>query len=222
MYSGFTAAHAYSLLQGTTFSTVVIVSPSHREFFDGVSVFPGEAYSTPLGDVPIDAALRTKLLMHCPVLQASTAGHGHEHAVEVQLPFLQYILHEFKLLPIVMGSQKRDYCFALGTALGETLAGEDVLLVASTDLSHYHPARVADALDAGVIKDVQRFDYEELMQGLESEQLEACGGGPTVSVMRALWDLGVRNMEVLHHCNSGDITGDKSQVVGYLAAAAYA
>jgi hypothetical protein len=222
MYSGFTAAHAYALLQGAKYSSVVIVSPSHREYFDGISVFPGDSYGTPLGVVPVDAKLRERLLKQSSAVTASSAGHGAEHAIEVHLPFLQCVLGEFSFLPIVIGNQKRENCFELGKALGEVLVNENTLIVASTDLSHYHPASVADKLDAIVIDHVRKFEYETLMYDLESQKAEACGGGPTVAVMLALWRLGVRKMAVLHHCNSGDVTGDNSQVVGYLAAAAYA
>ena len=222
VYSGPTAAHAYALLRGSTYDTVVVVSPSHREYFDGVSVFPGEAYITPLGTVPVDKELREKLLRHSPIVRSSHAGHGEEHAIEVHLPFLQCVLGEFKFLPVVMGDQKREYSFGLGDALGEVLQGRNALLVASTDLSHYYPADVANKLDAVAIDDVGNFEYERLMLDLEHNRTEACGGGPAVAVMRALHKLGVRKMTVLHHCNSGDVTGDFSQVVGYLAAAAYA
>jgi MEMO1 family protein len=222
IYSGPTAAEAYALLQGATYSTVVVVSPSHREYFDGISVFPGDAYATPLGSVPVDKELRKELLRHSTVVKESYAGHGEEHAIEVHLPFLQHVLGSFKLLPLVVGDQKREYCFALGESLGDVLQDKNVLLVASTDLSHYYPSNVARKLDAVVIEDVKKFDYEGLMRDIELQHTEACGGGPTVAVMHALWNLGVRKMAVLHHCTSGDITGDHSQVVGYLSAVAYA
>jgi len=220
-FSGLTAAHAYSLLRNVSFRAVVIVSPSHREYFKGTSVYPGDSYSTPLGNVLIDTELRKDLLANCAKVEASPSGHGSEHAIEVQLPFLQHVLGEFKLLPVVVGDQGRENCFALGEALAR-VTREDILLVASTDLSHYHTAEVADRLDKVVVEDVRRFDYEGLMNNLETEKTEACGGGPTVAVMMALHRRGVRNMEILHHCNSGDVTGERNAVVGYLSAAAYA
>ncbi len=222
MYSGFTAAHAYGLLNGSHYSCVVIVSPSHQEYFDGVSVFPGSSYATPLGRVVVDQGLRTRLLNRTNgAVTATLAGHRQEHAIEVHLPFLQYVLGEFRFLPLVLGDQRKENCFALGALLGEVLEGENVLLVASTDLSHYHPSDVARRLDAITIEDVRNFDYEGLMQDLELQRTEACGGGPAVAVMMALWRLGIRKMAILHQCNSGDVTGDHSQVVGYLSAAAY-
>lgn len=223
IYSGFTAAHAYGLLKGGEYSTVVVVSPSHQEYFDGISVYSGNSYSTPLGIVRVDKELRTRLLDRANgAVTASPAGHRGEHAIEVHLPFLQHVLGEFPFLPLVMGDQRKQYCFALGEILGDVLKGENVLLVASTDLSHYHPADVARQLDAITIEDVKNFDYEALMRDLDLERTEACGGGPAVAVMMALRRLGVRKMSILHQCNSGDITGDHAQVVGYFAAAAYA
>ena len=222
VYSGPTASFAYTLLRGKKYDTVVIVSPSHREYFDGISVFPGDAYRTPLGVVLVDRDLRKELLQQSAAIRSSNAGHGDEHAVEVHLPFLQHVLGDFSFLPVVMGDQKRHYCFALGEALGKVLRGKRALIVASTDLSHYYPADLANRLDAVAIEDVGKFDYEKLMVDLEQNRTEACGGGPVVAVMLALRTLGARKMAVLHHCNSGDVTGDLSQVVGYLAAVAYA
>jgi AmmeMemoRadiSam system protein B len=222
MYSGLTAAHAYASLHGAKYSTVVVVSPSHHDIFEGVSVFPGDSYSTPLGVVRVDKELREAVLQRTPIVKESYSGHGEEHAVEVHLPFLQYVLGEFQFLPLVIGNQSRECCFALGEAIGDVVRGKNVLLVASTDLSHYYPSSVAEKLDAVVINHIKQFDYESLMRDLEFQRTEACGGGPTVAVMLALSRLGVQKMSVLHHCNSGDVTGDHSQVVGYLSAVAYA
>jgi hypothetical protein len=220
MYSGLTAAAGYSTLAGADIETVIVVSPSHREVFPGVSVYPGAAYETPLGSLAVDAELRGALLKATPIVRAVESGHRDEHAIEVQLPFLQQVLGTFKLLPLVMGEQSRASCMALGAALGEVVHGKNVLLVASTDLSHYHPARVAESIDGVTIEDVKRFDEEQLMTDLESGMAEACGGGPAVAVMAALKILGAKRMDVVHHCTSGDITGDTRSVVGYLSAVA--
>jgi hypothetical protein len=172
--------------------------------------------------IPIDTALRDRLIAASPIVSASAQGHGQEHAIEVHLPFLQSILPPFRLLPLVVGHQSREICFRLGEDLAGVLRGENALLVASTDLSHYYPASVARGLDAAVIADLERFDPESLMDDLEAGKGEACGGGPVIAVMAALKLLGARTMEVVHHCTSGDITGDTSSVVGYVAAVAYA
>ena len=219
IYSGFTAAHGFTLLKGLTFDAVVIVSPSHREYFDGISVYDGDAYRTPLGDVAINDELRRLLTDGDDVISLSNSGHRQEHAVEVQIPFLQKMLKHFTILPVVMGDQRREYSFHLGKKLAHILRGRDVLLVASTDLSHYYPYQIAESLDGIVIEGVRRFDVEQLMADLEAERAEACGGGPTVAVMFAARELGANKTYILHSCNSGDVTGDRSGVVGYLSAA---
>lgn len=223
MYSGYTAAHAYALLRGSKYASVVVVSPSHQEYFDGVTVFPGDSYATPLGIVDVDRDLREKVVACAKgAVAVSHAGHRGEHAIEVHLPFLQYMLGEFRFVPLVVGDQRKANCYALGEALGDALNGGNFLLVASTDLSHYHHSEIARQLDAIAIEDVKNFDPDSLMRDLELQHTEACGGGPVVAVMVALQRLGVHRISVLHQCNSGDVTGDHTQVVGYFAAAAYA
>ncbi len=219
MYSGQTAAVAYSLIRGKDYDTVVVVSPSHREYFDAISIYDGKAYKTPLGEIEIDVELAEKIYEKGKgLIEISSYGHKLEHAIEVHLPFLQKALNHFKLVPIVMGDQKSDYCFKLGDILGDVLDGKNVLLVASTDLSHYYVYDVAIKLDKIVIDDVANFDEVKLMDDLEQQKCEACGGGPTVAVMRAAKKLGANKSEVLYYCNSGDVTGDKTGVVGYLSA----
>jgi AmmeMemoRadiSam system protein B len=221
MYSGPTAAAAYAQVVGEKYDTVVIVSPSHHEFFEGVSVFPGELYETPLGQVRIDAPLRTQALAAGRVLRPTEAGHRQEHAIEVQLPFLQYALGDFLLLPLVVGHQTRDACFSLAETLTEVLRDKNALLVASTDLSHYYPAAVARRLDTVAAEDIRKFDPVQFMDHLDQGLAEACGGGPAVSVMMALQGLGATRMDVVAHCNSGDVTGETESVVGYLSAVAW-
>ncbi len=219
-YSGLTAAYAYRLLEGRSIETVVIVSPSHREYFRGISIYDGDAYRTPLGDLAIAAGLRQQLVEGDAVIEASSRGHRDEHAVEVQLPFLQSMLATAPtILPIVMGDQRTEFCRHLGTRLADVLAGQDVLLVASSDLSHYHPYDEANLLDQSVIRSLERGDAERLMDDLASDRVEACGGGPIATVLLASRALGADTVRILHHCNSGDMTGDRRSVVGYVSAA---
>jgi MEMO1 family protein len=219
-YSGLTAAHGYKLLEKQSFDTIVFVSPSHREYFNSISVYNGRAYKTPLGELPIDDVLRDELVLHDSIIEESLHGHHQEHAIEVQLPFIQMTLGEIKILPIVMGDQRREFCFHLGNKLASILQNKKVLLVASTDLSHFYQYDDAKKLDKIVIDDIKEFDYEKMMNDLESERAEACGGGPTVAVLIAAKKLGANQIKILHYCNSGDVTGDHSGVVGYLSAAA--
>ncbi len=218
-YSGVTAAHAFALLKKEKKRTVVLVGPSHREYFDGISVFPGASFKTPLGAVDVDAEMRSALLKATPYVQSSLAGHRTEHSLEVQLPFLQVAMKNFTILPIVIGNQKREYCEALGTALAKITKAGDALFVASSDLSHYYTSDAARKLDSIAIASIEKLDFAMMMSDLETERTEACGGGPIVAVMSAAKQVGADKCDVLHSCNSGDVSGDNDRVVGYVSAA---
>ncbi len=217
-YSGPTAAAAFAALGGSDARTVVLVSPSHREHFRAISVYHGDGYATPLGVVEVDTGLRDRLAKSDPKIFSGIEGHRNEHAIEVQLPFVQTVLPGRKIVPVVMGDQNRDLCLLLGEKLAACLEGEAVVLVASSDLSHYYNYDVAEQLDQVVIDRVSRFDYIQLMNDLETEKTEACGGGPIVAVLKAAQALGGKAVRVLAHCNSGDTTGDRDAVVGYMSA----
>ncbi|HTP12700.1 MAG TPA: AmmeMemoRadiSam system protein B, partial [Bacteroidota bacterium] len=218
MYSGFTAAHGYSALKGTSFDAVIVVGPSHQEYFDGIAIYPGSSYRTPLGEVPVHQDVRTQLVRGGKRISLSVAGHRTEHSVEVQVPFLQRALGAFSFVPVVMGDQSPDLCTDLADAIVSAAAGRRILLVASSDLSHYHPYTEAVALDRRVIDLVESFEPLRLLESLEHRHLEACGGGPIVAVMLAAQRLGANTARVVHYCNSGDVTGDRGAVVGYLSA----
>jgi hypothetical protein len=219
VYSGFTAAHAFKLLEGRKYDCVITVGPSHREYFDGISIYSGDAYETPLGKVPINHEIRSELLHGEKNITASVAGHRAEHSLEVQLPFLQRVLKEFSVVPIIMGDQRRQLCEQLSDVLARVMANKNVLLVASSDLSHFHTYDEAVRLDKRVIQAVERFNSDVFIDELEKKSFEACGGGPIAVAMKTARQLGANQAKVLHYCNSGDITGDRSGVVGYLAAA---
>ncbi|MDE3056912.1 MAG: AmmeMemoRadiSam system protein B [Bacteroidota bacterium] len=224
MYSGYTAARAFALLREVKIETIVLVGPSHREYFDGISVFPGAAYQTPLGTVFVDEEMREAMLTSAAagsLVASSIQGHRNEHSLEVQLPFLQHVAREIKILPIIMGDQRRSYCMRLAEILSAVVREKSVLLLASSDLSHYHSYETARTLDANVISSLQRLDEERLMHDLEAEQAEACGGGPMVAVMSAAKMMGADSCSILHSCNSGDVSGDRDTVVGYVSAALF-
>ena len=224
-YSGHVAAYGYKLVAGRAYDAVVVISPSHTEYFSYASVFPGTAYRTPLGDIPVDVELAKRIAAHSKLVRFDAKGHEAgasrrgEHALEVQLPFLQVALGDFKLVPIVMGDQSAPVVEALGKALGEALQGRNVLIVASTDLSHFHDDKEARELDGDFQKRLARFDPAEMLEALASKSNEACGGGPVIAAMIAARSLGATKCVVLTYANSGDITGDRSSVVGYLSAA---
>jgi hypothetical protein len=219
-YSGPVAAHGYSLLKGLHDLTVVLVGPSHRVAFDGVAVYARGAFETPLGTIPIDDEVAGALLEDEDELLDDPRPHRDEHSLEMQLPFIQYFVRGLKIVPCLMGTQGRLEVEKLSAALGRVLAGRRAVLVASSDLSHYHPAPVANERDALVVADVSRFDDAGLMKRLERSWDCACGGGAIVAVMKAARALGADTATVLRYADSGDAgEHDKSRVVGYLSAA---
>lgn len=227
IYSGGIAAKGYKVLEGEEYQTVIVISPSHMIAFNGVSAFAGKAYTTPLGEVPIDEELTDKIASYSNDIKVSNTGHEvggfrSEHALEVQLPFLQTTLGKFKLVALIMGEQRYSVCESLGNAIGEALKGrDDVLIVASSDLSHFHTSKVAKQLDSVVTDDVKNFNYKKLSGDLESGKTEACGGGPIIAAMIASEKLGAKSVEITGYGDSGDVTGDHSNVVGYLSAIIY-
>jgi AmmeMemoRadiSam system protein B len=219
-YSGPVAAFGYSLLRGRRELSVVLVGPSHRVAFDGCAVHAAGAFLTPFGEVRVDEPLAAALLDAGARVFDEPQLHREEHSLEMQLPFLQHLVPGLRIVPVLMGSQSRAEADALAQRLGAALRGRPALLVASSDLSHYHPAAVANALDAEVIGDVARFDADALMGRLERDRSHACGGGPMVAVMKAARALGATRAQVLRYADSGDAgERDKSRVVGYLSAA---
>lgn len=221
VYSGPVAAHGYGLLKERRDLTVVIVGPSHRQGFPGSAVWDSGAFATPLGEAAVDTALAERLASQ-PGLRAWRDPHRQEHSLEMQLPFLQRLVPGLSIVPVLMGWQERDSVDALAAAIPAALEGaeRETLLVASSDLSHYHPAAVAAELDARVVACVEAFDPEALQDRLEAEPGHACGGGPIVAVMKAARALGADRAHVLRRADSGDEgPRDKSRVVGYLSAA---
>ncbi|MBW2369552.1 MAG: AmmeMemoRadiSam system protein B [Deltaproteobacteria bacterium] len=221
-YSGQVAAHAYKLLEGANYETVIVVAPSHHASFEGVSVYDGGEYRTPLGELPLDLDLIAKLKEADSQIYYRSSAHNREHSLEIQLPFLQVVQPGIHLVPLVMGDQRPEACRRLAETLVKCIRGKSVLLVASSDLSHFYDDARAKELDARLAEHVRSMDVEALGKDLARGRCEACGGGPMMTVMLAAKELGADHSEILHTANSGDVTGDRSRVVGYMAAALWA
>ena len=219
VYSGQIAAHGYRLVEGRRYDAVVVIGPSHRVLFRGASVWPSGGYETPLGVVPIDSELAGAILGADPVLNSDRKPHAAEHSVEIQLPFLQVALGTFAFVPIVMGTQDYQTCEAVADAILGAAKGKNVLVVGSSDLSHFHTYEQAKRLDQVLVDLVQKRDHRGLSRELEDGTCEACGGGPVVTAMLYAEKAGARGVKVLQYANSGDVTGERRQVVGYLSAA---
>jgi AmmeMemoRadiSam system protein B/AmmeMemoRadiSam system protein A len=226
VYSGPVAAYTYAALKGRKFSRVVVIAPSHDVAFDFTSIYEGDAYATPLGNVPVDKAFARQLVKMSSTMQLSTKGHdptpeGGEHAIEVELPWLQKVLGNFELVPIVMGDQSYESSRALGVALAKLIKSDgeegDTLVLASSDLSHFHTYDDAVNIDHKTLSALEAWDYFSMSRNFQSRIWEACGGAPIVASMVYAERMGANQARVLKYANSGDVTGDRSRVVGYSA-----
>jgi MEMO1 family protein len=223
MYSGPVAAYSYKVARGHGYSVIVLVGPSHFVPFGGVSLWPAGEWESPFGPVVVHDELAAAVAAHSSEIADRPEAHRREHSLEMQLPFVGHLFPGTPIVPMVVGHQTRQTAFALGDALARALAAftGEALLVASSDLSHYEDAGTASALDAVVATHVEALDPEGLMAALERDPRHACGGGPMVAVLHAARQLGAGSASVLRYADSGDVSGDKSSVVGYMAAAAY-
>lgn len=228
VYSGHVAASGYDLLKKKEIKRVIVISPSHIVAFDGSAVYNGTGYRTPLGTIPVDQEFCRKLAEQHPSISLSAEGHETirqgrmEHALEVQLPFLQNVLDDFTLVPIIMGDQQYETCRALGIALANIIKDEQTIIVASSDLSHFHPYDEAVKLDQKVLTAVREWDHINLSRNLNRRVWEACGGGPIVTTMIAAERLGANQVKIIKYANSGDVpVGEKGSVVGYMSAVFY-
>jgi len=227
LYSGPTAAHSYAPLRGRGIRRVVLMGPLHRPVWGGAPgsyCVPAEAaFRTPLGDVAVDHGYAERLAQYAPL----TAVRGdEEHSLEIQLPFLQVVLGDFALVPVMIADDIAD-----PTAVGRleklsvgmaALWDAETVLVASTDLSHLHSHADVTRTDAALLALVRSFDVDGLAAALAAGSVNACGATALVSVMRAAMALGARDARVLAYATSGDVTGDKrpgTYTVGYMAAA---
>jgi MEMO1 family protein len=218
MYSGHVAAHAYRQLHDRAIDTLVIVGPSHFVTFDGVAFYGKGGFASPLGVAEIDDALASELMAATPVIHQDRGPHRREHSLEMQLPFVRRVVPQARIVPLLVGHQTDVTATALGEALGQVCRNKSVVLIASTDLSHYESSTTARALDSVVLQQVEKFDPDGLQAALRNNPQHACGGGPAVAVMRAARTLGATRSAVLNYADSGDVSGDKSSVVGYMAA----
>lgn len=226
-YSGPVAAYTYAALKGRKYSRVVIIAPTHYVAFDFTSVYDGDAYATPLGNVQVDKAFAQRLVKMDASIRFSGEGHdptpaGGEHAVEVELPWLQTVLGSFEIVPIVMGDQSYENSRALGVALAKLIQSEanpgDTLVLASSDLSHYHTYDDAVKIDHKTLNALRSWDYFSMSRNFNTRIWEACGGAPIVAAMIYAERMGATQARVLKYENSGDVTGDSSHgVVGYSA-----
>ncbi len=223
VFSGIQAGKAYKSIVDREYEVVCVISPSHQEYFEGCSVYSGDAYETPLGKIKINSELREEI-NNFEVISVSEIGHRGEHSLEVQLPFIQVALsNSFSLIPIVVGSQNDSTINELSEVIKflKDKMRDKILFVASSDLSHFHNYRIAEKMDKKLVKLIDDYEYEKLWSKIKSNEIEACGGGAITAMMMGLDNIIDRKVKTFGYMNSGDVISDKSRVVGYTSAVIY-
>jgi hypothetical protein len=221
IYSGGVAAWSFKLLLQSGFDRVLILAPSHRTASGPASMYNLGGYRTPLGIVPLDHEVIDDLYKNSALFRFDPAAESLEHSLEIQLPFLQVVLEAFKLTPVIMGAQHFDFCAQLADAIASVCKGRRIVIIASSDLSHYYSYDKAKMLDGVCLEKLNCFDPEGLASDVKNQRTQACGAGPLITMMLAARKLGGDRCKVLDYANSGDVTGDRSGVVGYAAAVIY-
>lgn len=219
-YSGPVAAWGFTWLAGQGRpEAVVIVGTNHTGYGGPVSIMIAGAWETPLGAVEIDAALAERILKQCPFIEVRPEAFAQEHSVEVQLPFLQYLFGEITFVPLVMLDQALESSKELGQALAEAVLARSVALIASSDFTHYEPHEQAMRRDRLAIERLLELDLRGFYEVMRQHALSICGYGPIASVVEAARILGLGSGNLLKHGTSGDVSGDRSAVVGYASLA---
>lgn len=220
IYSGPVAAYSYKVVQKEKPEVVVVLAPSHSARFPGASVIPSGLYETPLGTVEIDSIIGEKLSNES-LFTFIEEVHSSEHSLEVQVPFLQTVLEDFKIVPVIIGTVDSQKCRQLASSLAKVLKDDlrKIMVVISSDLSHYHSYESAKELDNKFIDSLKELNPEKVKETIECGNAEACGEGPVLTGIMLSKELGAVRTEILKYANSGDTAGGKAQVVGYVAAA---
>ncbi|MBI4843478.1 MAG: AmmeMemoRadiSam system protein B [Nitrospirae bacterium] len=221
-FSGGIAAYTYNHLKERNIKTVILIGPSHHKAFQGASVYTGEGMKTPLGIVKVDTKRAKSLLNKDADVTSFPEAFEKEHSLEVQLPFLQRTLKDFRIIPILIGAPTQQSYEHLTKKLTEMMRDDEgVIMIASTDLSHYHDYNTAVSMDKKVIDSIERVSSGDAERLLTSRQGEMCGGYPVLYTMAVAQNLGATNAVLYKYANSGDVTGDKGRVVGYAAMGIY-
>jgi len=222
-YSGAVAGYAFAALRNRVPDLLAVISPMHHPYAQPLITSSHDAYSTPLGPIPIDksaineldAALKTDL-----GISLSAVPRDPEHSLEIELPFLQRALaSDFKLLPVMVRAQDPQISAGLGKALASVLSGKNYILVASTDLSHFYNQETANRLDNEMLHQIESFSPEGIFEAERTGKGFACGHAAVAAILWAARELGADSVKILNYATSGDVTGDYSGVVGYGAAA---
>lgn len=219
IYSGAVAANGFYEVASVNFQDVIMVGPNHYGIGSWVAGMRDGVWETPLGEVQVNSQMADEIKRRSAALDIDDYAHSRDHCLEVQLPFLQYVKQDFKIVPVVLVSQNRDIALDLGNAISQTImemdALDSTLLLASSDFTHYEPNSEAHKKDGELIKTILSLDVNRFYTILERMNISACGYGAIATMMVAAKNLGATRGELLKYATSGDVTGDVSAVVGY-------
>jgi len=213
IYSGLTAAYAYSSLPSNLKLTIVIIGPNHTGYGSDVSVYSSGKWKTPLGEVEIDEFFVDELIKNCKIAKKDETAHIYEHSIEVQLPFLQFLYgNNFKIVPICLLNQSLEVAECLSNSMLKVK--RDFLVVVSSDFNHYESYEITQRKDAELIKAIISLDLKKFYQTLENLNVSACGYGAIATLMSLTKKLNGK-IELIKHSTSAEVSGDYSSVVGY-------
>lgn len=221
MYSGAIAGAVYGSI--VIPRTVVILGPNHHGFGASASLYPDGKWKTPLGEVSVEQRLSSLVIEHAPLVEFDTVAHRFEHSLEVQVPFLHYLNCDVNIVPICLGFGEYGWCRQLGEGLARAIVayGDEVLIVASSDMTHYESAESAREKDEAALASVLAMDAEGLLRVCRQRGITMCGVIPSAVMLVAARELGASRAELIRYGTSGDVTGDNRQVVAYAAVAVY-
>jgi len=223
MYSGPVAAHGFARIAADGMpQTFIILGPNHTGYGSGVSILTDGAWETPLGSMPIESLTAKQIQARSQIIDIDETSHAYEHSIEVQLPFIQFLFgNSAKFIPICMMMQDLATSREIAKAAVEQIRGTDAVILASSDFTHYEPHDVANRKDQSAIDAILNLDDSNLNRLGDTGAVTMCGYGPITTLLAACQMVGGIRPELLAHKTSGDITGDKSSVVGYSAIAFY-
>ena len=216
VYSGPVACHSFYSLSASSSKLAIIVGPNHYGIGQNVASMIDVSWKTPLGLVEVDSDSVLKLREHLDILEIDSFSHSKEHSIEVQIPMLQEVFSDkMKILPISLINQEQKTATLVGSAIAKIAQEKDALLIGSSDFTHYEENGFAHNQDQALIDPILKLDVDEFYKILYERKVTACGFGAIASIMTACKELGATQGKLLKYATSGDISGDKSSVVGY-------
>jgi AmmeMemoRadiSam system protein B len=218
MYSGPVATHSYSMISNLDFDLAIILGPNHWGVGCNIATMKDCTWETPLGGVEVDSEAASEITQLTKLVEIDFFSHTKEHSIEVQVPMLQeFCKNKFKILPISLIDQERDSAMQVGDAIAKLSEGKKTIIIGSSDFTHYEPNEFAHSQDMALIEPILSLDVDEFYKILNERRISACGYGAIATTMVACKKLGATKGRLLKYATSGDITGDKSSVVGYAA-----